>query len=45
VSTDRYTRWRLILGREADQGLCGMAGRGALLDVDQANLDEALEQL
>ena len=32
---DRYTRWRLILGREADAGLCRMAGRACLLDADQ----------
>ena len=45
MSTDRYTRWRLILGREANEGLCGMAGRGELLDTNQANLDEALAQI
>lgn len=42
---DRFTRWRLILGREADAGLCRMAGRGSLLDADQANMDEALAQI
>jgi Mg-chelatase subunit ChlD len=45
MSTDRYTRWRLILGREANEGLCGMAGRGELLDANEANLDEALAQI
>jgi hypothetical protein len=45
MSTDRYTRWRLILGREAEQGLCQMSRRASLLDGDQANLDEALGQI
>lgn len=45
MATDRYTRWRLILGKEADQQLCQMAGRSRLLDGDQANLDEALGQI
>jgi hypothetical protein len=45
MSTDRYTRWRLILGREADAGLCQMAGRADLLGGDLANLDEALAQI
>ena len=45
MATDRYTRWRLVLGREADQGLCKMAGRGCLLSGDEANLDEALAQI
>jgi Mg-chelatase subunit ChlD len=42
MPTDRYTRWRLILGREADAGLCKLAGRSCLLDADQENLDQAL---
>src|SRR5262245_20427363 len=42
MATDRYTRWRLILGKEANQGLGQLAGRSRLLDGDQANLDEAL---
>jgi hypothetical protein len=45
MSTDRFTRWRLILGKEANEGLCQMAGRGNLLDGDQGNLDQALEQI
>jgi hypothetical protein len=45
MPTDRYSRWRLILGRAAEEGLCRMAGRGSLLDGDQANLDEALGQI
>ena len=45
MATDRYTRWRLVLGREANQGLCKMAGRGNLLSGDEANLDEALGQI
>jgi Mg-chelatase subunit ChlD len=43
MSTDRYTRWRLILGREADAGLRQMAGRSSLLDADQENLDQTLD--
>lgn len=43
--TDRYTRWRLILGKEADEGLCKLAGRGGLLGDDLDNLDEALGQI
>jgi Mg-chelatase subunit ChlD len=44
MTTDRYTRWRLVLGREADAGLCQMAGckSGSLLSGDLANLDQAL---
>jgi hypothetical protein len=45
MATDRYTRWRLVLGREANQGLCKMAGRGSLLSGDEGNLDEALGQI
>lgn len=42
MTTDRYTRWRLILGKQANEGLCKMAGRSSLLDDDQTNLDGAL---
>src|SRR5262249_59417725 len=45
MSTDRYTRWRLILGREADAGLCKLAGRSCLLDAEQENLDQTLDVL
>jgi hypothetical protein len=45
MATDRYTRWRLILGRAADSELCRCAGRGSLLDGELANLDEALGQI
>jgi hypothetical protein len=45
MTTDRYTRWRLILGKQANEGLCKLAGRGSLLDGDQANLDDALGQI
>jgi hypothetical protein len=45
MTTDRYTRWRLVLGKEANEGLCAMAGRGELLSDDQRNLDEALDQI
>ena len=45
MTTDRYTRWRLLLGRGADAGLCQLSGRASLLDSDQANLDEALGQI
>jgi len=39
MATERYTRWRLVLGREANQGLCQMACRGSLLSGDEGNLD------
>src|SRR5260370_3463889 len=42
MSTDRYTRWRLILGKAGNDGLCQMAGRSGLLHGDQAKLHEAL---
>lgn len=45
MATDRYTRWRLILGRAADADLCRAAGCRALLSGDEANLDEALGQI
>src|SRR5205823_11123238 len=45
MSTDRYSRWRLILGKAANDGLCQMAGRSSLLDQDQANLDAALGEI
>ena len=47
MTTERYTRWRLILGRAADQNLCRAAGcrGGGLLSGDEANLDEALGQI
>jgi hypothetical protein len=42
--TDRYTRWRLVLGRAADEQLCQMAGcrAGGLLSGEAADLDQAL---
>jgi hypothetical protein len=46
MATDRYVRWRLVLGREAEKDLCRMAGcSGSLLGGDLANLDEALAQI
>lgn len=47
MSNERYTRWRLILGRAADADLCKAAGCGAggLLSGEQAGLDEALGQI
>ncbi len=44
MPTDRYTRWRLVLGKAADEGLCQLAGcgGGGLLAGDLANLDGAL---
>src|SRR5690349_13784409 len=45
MSTQRFTRWRLILGRAADADLCRAAGSGCLLSGEQANLDEALGQI
>src|SRR5688572_2734269 len=45
MATDRYVRWRLILGREAEKDLARMAGCSSLLGGDLANLDEALAQI
>src|SRR5437867_7326336 len=45
VPTDRYTRWRLILGRAADNDLCRCSGRTSLLDGDLASLDTALGEI
>jgi hypothetical protein len=45
MPTDRYTRWRLILGREANADLRQLAGRSTLLADDEANLDTALAQI
>jgi hypothetical protein len=45
MTTDRYTRWRLLLGKTADEGLRQLSCRGELLDAEQANLDEALGQI
>src|SRR5215213_3190469 len=45
MPTDRYTRWRLVLGRAAQEGLSQLAGRKDMLDGDQADLDEALGQI
>jgi Mg-chelatase subunit ChlD len=45
MSTDRYTRWRLILGRAVDNDLCRCSGRSSLLDGDLANLDAALGEI
>jgi hypothetical protein len=42
ATTDRYTRWRLLLGKSADEGLSRLAGRGTLLDGDLAAMDQAL---
>jgi hypothetical protein len=42
MSTERYTRWRLVLGRASEQELSHCAGGGRLLDDDQQALDEAL---
>lgn len=43
--TDRYTRWRLVLGREAHDGLGALAGRSDLLGGGLGELDEALGQI
>ena len=47
MTTDRYSRWRMVLGRAADADLCRAAGcrGGGLLSGDAANLDEALGQI
>ena len=47
MSNERYTRWRLILGRAADADLCKAAGcrGGGLLTDEQIGLDESLGQI
>src|SRR5438309_6565417 len=45
MATDRYTRWRLILGRAADNDLCRCSGRTSLLDGDLVSLDAALGEI
>lgn len=48
MQTNRYSRWRLILGQEAEQGLRQLRDRleggagGAILDEEQARIDGAL---
>jgi hypothetical protein len=41
MSTDRIRRWRLILGKSAEEGLAGSGG-GPILDGELAELDQAL---
>ncbi len=50
MQTNRYSRWRLILGKESEQGLRQLRDRlegpgasGSILDDEQARLDGALE--
>lgn len=45
MSTDRYSRWRLVLGKASNEGLSSLAGRANLLEGDQAAMDEALGQI
>lgn len=42
---DKIERFRLILGKTADQGLCALAGRESLLDAAGAEVDDALDQI
>lgn len=44
---DRVERFRLILGKTAEESLCRMAGRsgGSLLDGEMAELDGALDEI
>jgi hypothetical protein len=44
-TNDKNVRWRLILGKTAEDGMCKMTGCSRMLDDDQANLDEALGQI
>ena len=47
MTVEKLQRWRLILGKSAEEGLCAGAGRlghaGALLSGDQVAMDEALD--
>ena len=40
---DQLARWRLILGKESQESLCGMGGCG--LSNEQTEMDEALEAI
>jgi hypothetical protein len=42
MTTDRYQRWRLILGKHADPDLRRLSGRGGMLDQELDTLDQAL---
>jgi len=42
---DRVERFRLILGKTADAGLCALSGRDSLLDGAQTEIDDALDQI
>jgi hypothetical protein len=44
---DRVERFRLILGKTSEQGLCGLAGRreGELLDASGLEIDAALDAI
>ena len=41
MATDRYTRWRLVLGKAAQDELSEWAERDQLLDAEQTNLDDS----
>lgn len=42
-TTEQAARWRLILGKQAEESLCTMGGCG--LSVEQLEMDEALEAI
>ncbi len=45
MAIDRYSRWRLVLGKASQEGLSQQSGRGCLLEGDLAGMDEALGQI
>lgn len=42
IDPEQLRRWRLILGKDSQESLCGLAGQGVQLTADQALMDEAL---
>ena len=42
---DRVERFRLILGKTADAGLCALSNRSSVLGADSVEIDDALEQI
>ena len=45
ISPEQLSRWRLILGKEAQQSLSGMLPGGFALSSEQLEMDEALEAI
>ncbi|HEV3003283.1 MAG TPA: hypothetical protein VGX78_02435, partial [Pirellulales bacterium] len=44
-SQEQLVRWRLILGKESQEGLARMSAAGCSLSAEQLEMDEALEAI